>query len=75
MLFPTRNLLARAAAHRAMAKAALFADSSLSVRVRRYNNHIEKARDLEAQQDEIRKRRVMRAYDLLRAEKVREGAK
>ncbi len=47
-LFPTRNLSARAAAHRAMAKSALFADSSAAVRLKRYNSHIEKARHLEA---------------------------
>jgi len=41
---------ARAAAHRAMALAALHADSSLSVRLRRYNNHMAKARALEAQE-------------------------
>lgn len=40
----------RAAAHRAMAKAALFADSSLSVRLKRYNDHMDKARHLEAQE-------------------------
>ncbi|PJX15637.1 hypothetical protein CWI66_00665 [Halomonas sp. 141] len=44
----TRNLSSRAAAHRAMAKAALFADSSASVRLRKYNHHIEKAQQLEA---------------------------
>ena len=47
-LFPTRNPSARAAAHRAMAKAALFADSSASTRLKRYNHHIEKAQQLEA---------------------------
>lgn len=40
----------RAAAHRAMALAALHADSSLSVRLRRYNDHMAKARALEAQE-------------------------
>ncbi|MFC0708869.1 hypothetical protein [Azorhizophilus paspali] len=40
---------ARAAAHRAMALAALRADSSLYVRLRRYNHHINIARALEAQ--------------------------
>lgn len=44
----TRNLSSRIAAHKAMAKAALFADSSASVRLRKYNHHIEKARALEA---------------------------
>lgn len=39
---------ARAAYHRACAKASLFADSSLSVRVRKYNSHMQKARSLEA---------------------------
>lgn len=41
---------ARAAAHRAMALAALRADSSLSVRLRRFNRHMAKARALEAQE-------------------------
>ncbi|MNZ25238.1 hypothetical protein D3C78_424020 [compost metagenome] len=48
---PTRNpsaLQDRAAAHRAMAAAALRADSSLSVRLRRYNHHMSVARSLEA---------------------------
>lgn len=44
----TRSLSGRAAAHRAMAKAALFADSSASTRLKRYNHHIEKAQQLEA---------------------------
>ena len=35
---------ARIAAHRAMAAAALRADSSLNVRLSRYNNHMSKAR-------------------------------
>ena len=39
----------RAAAHRAMAIAALHADSSLSVRLKRYNAAMAKARVLEAQ--------------------------
>ncbi|MGP9633878.1 hypothetical protein ACT3R7_12530 [Halomonas sp. AOP43-A1-21] len=47
-LFPTRNPAEKAAAHRAMAKAALFADTSASTRLKRYNHHIEKARHLEA---------------------------
>ncbi|WP_219063555.1 hypothetical protein [Pseudomonas sp. UMAB-08] len=38
----------KAAAHRAMAIAALHADSSLSVRLKRYNHHVEIARNLEA---------------------------
>lgn len=37
----------KAAAHRAMAIAALHADSSLSVRLKRYNAHMEQARSLE----------------------------
>jgi len=41
---------ARAAAHRAMALAALRADSSLSVRLRRYNAQMAIARSLEAQE-------------------------
>ncbi|WP_445158541.1 hypothetical protein [Halomonas sp. E14] len=51
-LFLTRNPSARAAAHRAMARAALFADSSASTRLRRYNYHTEKARHLEARASE-----------------------
>ncbi len=47
-MFPTRNPSARAAAHRAMARAALFADSSAITRLRRYRRHIEQARRLEA---------------------------
>jgi len=39
----------RAAAHRAMALAALRADSSLSVRLKRYNAAMSRARALEAQ--------------------------
>lgn len=38
----------KAAAHRAMAIAALHADSSLSVRLKRFNSHMAKARSLEA---------------------------
>ena len=44
----TRSLSGRAAAHRAMARAALFSDSSLRVRYRRYQQHMEKARALDA---------------------------
>lgn len=40
---------ARASFHRACAMAALHADSSLSVRLARYNDHMDKARALEAQ--------------------------
>lgn len=47
-LFPTRSLSSRAAAHRAMAKSALFSDSSAAVRLKRYNHHIDKAQQLEA---------------------------
>ncbi|WP_282041874.1 hypothetical protein [Halomonas alimentaria] len=47
-LFPTRNASARAAAHRAMARAALFSDSSTRTRLKRYNHHAEQARRLEA---------------------------
>jgi hypothetical protein len=39
----------RAAAHRAMALAALHANSSLATRLSRYNAHMSKARALEAQ--------------------------
>ncbi|MFL1557952.1 hypothetical protein [Pseudomonas sp. O11] len=38
----------RAAAHRAMALAALHANSSLSVRLKRYNAHMEIVRALES---------------------------
>ncbi len=38
----------RAAAHRAMALAALHANSSLATRLSRYNAHMSKARALEA---------------------------
>lgn len=41
---------ARAAFHRACAIAALHADSSLSVRLKRYNAAMNKARALEAEQ-------------------------
>ncbi|SEI82451.1 hypothetical protein SAMN04244579_02127 [Azotobacter beijerinckii] len=41
---------ARAAAHRAMALAALHADSSLSVRLRRFNRHMAITRTLESQE-------------------------
>ncbi|TDO13794.1 hypothetical protein [Halomonas ventosae] len=47
-LFPSRILSDRAAAHRAMARAALFADSSAATRLKRYNLHMSKARTLEA---------------------------
>lgn len=42
-----RLIPGKAAAHRAMAMAALRAESSLSVRLRRYNDHMKKARRLE----------------------------
>lgn len=47
---PARNpsTQSRASAHRAMALAALRSDSSLSVRLRRYNQHMAKVRALEA---------------------------
>ncbi|CAM3423035.1 hypothetical protein [Halomonas lysinitropha] len=50
MRFPTRNPFARAAAHRAMARAALFSDSSAAVRLKRYNHHMSKARRLESRE-------------------------
>ncbi|MDV7212921.1 hypothetical protein [Azotobacter beijerinckii] len=40
----------RASAHRAMALAALHADSSLSVRLSRFNRHMAIARSLESQE-------------------------
>lgn len=49
---PTQNLPVKAdkaAAHRAMAMAALRANSSLSVRLKRYNHHMDQARALETQ--------------------------
>ena len=47
---PTQNPFtsSKAAAHRAMAIAALHADSSLSVRLTRYNHHMGRARALTA---------------------------
>ena len=54
----TRSLSSRAAAHRAMAKSALFADSSASTRLKRYNHHIEKAEQLEARALNTAKRSV-----------------
>ena len=50
----------RAAAHRAMALSALRANSSLSVRLRRYNQHMERARAIEA---EIRHQQTTRTSD------------
>ena len=49
---PARNpsaLRHRAAAHRAMAVAALHSDSSLSNRLRRYNHHMSIARTLDSE--------------------------
>lgn len=54
MRFPTRSPSARAAAHRAMARSALFSDSSAAVRLKRYNAHMDKARTLEATAKEVR---------------------
>ncbi|WP_176761456.1 hypothetical protein [Billgrantia gudaonensis] len=48
MQFPTRSPSGRAAAHRAMARAALFSASSAAVRLKRYNQHMAKARALES---------------------------
>lgn len=54
MQFPTRKpSKARALAHRAMAKAALFSNSSTAVRLRRYNDHMDRARAVEAQLQEV----------------------
>lgn len=47
-LFPTRSPSARASAHRAMARAALFSNSSTRTRLKRYNHHMQQARRLEA---------------------------
>lgn len=52
-LLPIRNPSARAAAHRAMARAALFSNSSAAVRLKRYNHHMSKARHLDARTDEL----------------------
>lgn len=46
-LKPSSNS-SRAAAHRAMAMSALHANSSLSTRLTRYNQHMSKARALES---------------------------
>ncbi|MDN3521525.1 hypothetical protein [Halomonas ramblicola] len=62
MIFPTRNPSARAAYHRACARAALFADSSTSVRLKRYNHHITKARRLEVELRAEAPRRVLAAW-------------
>lgn len=53
---PARNpstLRERAAAHRAMARAALYADMSTAVRQRRYDEHMAKAKELEAEADRL----------------------
>ena len=42
------SLNGRAAAHRAMARAALFSDSSLRTRYQRYQYHMQKAEGLDA---------------------------
>ena len=47
-LFPTRNPSAKACAHRAMARAALFSNSRTRTRLQRYNHHMQQARRLEA---------------------------
>lgn len=53
-LYPTRKpSKSRALAHRAMAKAALFSDSSVAVRLKRYSHHMDRARALEAQLQEV----------------------
>lgn len=44
----------RIAAHKAMALAALHADSSLSTRLSRYNHHMQCARSLELRADLVR---------------------
>jgi len=49
-LFPSvRSLQDRAVSHRAMARAALFADTSAATRLKRYRRHAAKARALEEQ--------------------------
>lgn len=53
MHHPARNpsaLCERASAHRAMAIAALSADSALSVRLKRYNAHMAQARALDTKE-------------------------
>ncbi|OHZ02876.1 hypothetical protein BC443_14330 [Salinicola sp. MIT1003] len=53
-LYPARKpSKSRALAHRAMARAALFSNSSTAVRLRRYNDHMDRARALEAQLQEV----------------------
>lgn len=47
--FPRCSLNGRTAAHRAMARAALFSNNSLRVRYQRYQHHMQKARALEAE--------------------------
>lgn len=47
-LFPTRNPSSHAAAWKARAMAALRSNSSLSVRLRRYNEAMSKARAIQA---------------------------
>ena len=47
-------LKARAAYHRACAIAALYADSSLATRLKRYQHHISRARALEQLADLVR---------------------
>jgi hypothetical protein len=46
-LFARKTLAERAAAHRALAIAALSANSSASVRLKRYRQHMQVARTLE----------------------------
>lgn len=68
---PACTTSARAAAHRAMAKAALFSDSSASNRLKRYNHHMTQARDLEGQEEPSQRasRKLTRAFDTLRRKK------
>lgn len=49
-IFPTRNPSTHADAWKARARAALRSDSSMSVRLKRYNEAMAKARALEAQE-------------------------
>ncbi len=59
MIFPTRDASARAAAHRAMARAALFSNCSTRTRLKRYNHHMHKARRLEVEFRAEAPRRVL----------------
>lgn len=52
------TLSSRIAAHKKMACAALFADSSARIRLKRYRHHMHRARSLELLADLVRALRV-----------------